>query len=327
MSARYELIGLTASPYSMKTRALMRYRRIPFDWIVELPQLTGRKVDVSPILLPVLRHPMGRDMTDSTSIALVLEQEIVNQRSVLPPGDAAFLCALIEDMADEWLTKAMFWYRWRDAASADFATGWLTAEVGAAIAQPMAGTLSQTLRNRQMGRMPMVGATAENGPTIEAGYRAILDAMRAICASGFLFGSRPSLADFALYGQLSQLASDPGPSQIMHDTAPEVLHWLRRIDDASGLLGEWTEDRSALTDVLTIVGGDYLPFLRANAAALEKGATWFDVDLASGRFGGAPFRWQGKCLARLRDLYVSADLGNPVRDLLARTGCRDVLEG
>ena len=326
MSARYELIGLTASPYSMKVRALMRYRRIPFDWIVEMPQFSGRPVAVAPVLLPILRHPMGRDMTDSTAIAHMLEREIVNDRRVMPEGARAFLCHLIEDLADEWLTKAMFWYRWRDEASADFATGWIVAELRAGGARVDPATLGPVIHTRQRGRMEMIGAVPANAPVIEAGFRDVLAALAPICAGrGYLFGTRPSLADFALFGQLSQLGTDPAPAAILRDEAPEVLHWLRRIDDASGVEGAWGSGAEGLEPLLTIAGRDYLPFLAANEAALAAGRDMVEVELGSGPFRNRAYRWQAKCLARLKALHAEAELDTATRALLDRTGCTAIL--
>ena len=54
--------------------------------------------------------------------------------------------------------------------------------------------------------------------------------------SRFVFGERPAAADFALYGQLTQLAGfDPTPRAIALETAPRVVAWVDTVEDLSGL--------------------------------------------------------------------------------------------
>ena len=61
--------------------------------------------------------------------------------------------------------------------------------------------------------MPLVGCTPENAPVIEASYRRVLAALEPHV--GVLFGTRPSLADAGLFGQLRTFATDPTPFAIM----------------------------------------------------------------------------------------------------------------
>src|SRR5205807_1580274 len=82
-------------------------------------------------------------------------------------------------------------------------------------------------------------------------------------------------AAFSWFGQLSELATDPTPMRIMRQIAPFTDHWLRRLDDASGVEGEWYPREQALSgmaeELLAIAGELYLPFLVANAEAFAKG--------------------------------------------------------
>jgi glutathione S-transferase len=113
-ASAYVLIGMPASPYSLKLRALMRYRRLDFVWEMGSPRTSRRKIEVKPPLIPVLMLPEdGSFHVDSTPLAHLLEERHPGQRSVLPPDPVlGFVNHLIEDLADEWLTKAMFHYRW-----------------------------------------------------------------------------------------------------------------------------------------------------------------------------------------------------------------------
>ncbi len=111
------LVGGYGSPYSRKMRAVLRYRQIPFRWIMRGSAEDSGIPAVPVALIPVLVFP-GKDggadeaMIDSTFQILRLE-EMQTERSLIPSDPAlAFLQSLIEDYADEWLTKPMFHYRW-----------------------------------------------------------------------------------------------------------------------------------------------------------------------------------------------------------------------
>ena len=63
---------------------------------------------------------------DSTPSAHMLEESHPGMRSIIPEDPAgAFLCHLIEDFADEWCTKIMYYFRWADAEVAKPCASWV----------------------------------------------------------------------------------------------------------------------------------------------------------------------------------------------------------
>jgi glutathione S-transferase len=325
---RYRLIGSTASPYAIKLRALMRYRRIPFDWVIMTKVLRQQTEQLRPNLIPVLQYPDGSFRGETTALAYDLEARHP-ERSVIPDDKAvAFVCDLLEDLADEWAVKPLFFYRWWDPEDQAYVSRWAGEEWSTSDAEAGSAEEVEQFRRRQISRMPILGATVENKPLLEESYHRILAAFEPhVGMSKYLFGSRPSLADFAWFGQLSEMATDPTPMRIVREKAPFTDHWTRRLDDASGVDGEWYPREQALSGMsealLRIAGELYLPFLVANAEAFAKDMERLEINVWGLPYALSPFKYQVKCLQLLREKFAALEAEHraALRPVLEHTGC------
>ena len=326
------IVGVPASPYSRKMRAVLRYRRIPHAWVMrgspEGRDLPRPRVD----LLPQLVLPGSSEaLTDSSPLIRRLES-MYEGRSVIPPDPVvAFLDALIEDFADEWLTKAMFHYRWAFPPDVEQAATILPRWIMATASDADLGAGGSAFRDRQVGRLAVVGSNPTTAPTIEASYVRLLGILeQRLHAARFVMGDRPGAADFGLYGQLTQLAGfDPTSRATALREAPRVVAWVDVVEDLSGLEpgdGDWLgrdEVAAALRPLLTEIGRVYAPFLVANAAALERGASTVECTIDGRTWTQQTFPYQRKCLQWLREAWGALGAGDraAARGIIDGTGC------
>ena len=113
------LCGGIGSPYTNKVLAILRFRRIPHRYVMMNSIEEDGSADppvprAAQRLLPKMLWPDGRASNDSTFIVRDLERAYSpGVRSCRPThGGLAFLSDLLEDWADEWLTKSMYPFRW-----------------------------------------------------------------------------------------------------------------------------------------------------------------------------------------------------------------------
>jgi glutathione S-transferase len=333
--------GAPGSPYTRKMQALLRYRHIPYRYLIgnraDLLGLPKPRVE----LLPTFYLPNGDGLveavTDSTPLIRRFENAFAD-RSVRPPQPAlAFLDSLLEDFADEWVTRMMFHYRWHYAADADKA-GTLLPMQFMGICQPdsLLKPGKTMFSQRQISRLGLVGSNPTSVPMIEHSYSKLLDLFDAhLREYPFLLGARPASADFALYGQLSQLAAfDQTSATLTLARAPRVMAWSGLTEDLSGLDPQDTDwfDPTALPqpllNLLHEVGRGYVPHMLANARAVGAGEKQVHTQIDDQPWTLQAVPYQAKCVRWLREEYAALPATDKalVHALLERTGCAALVD-
>ena len=326
--------GSPGSPYTRKMLAVLRYRRIGYRFLQNTEDSDGLpepKVGLIPIFyFPDDSGELAAEV-DSTPIIRRLEDEYPG-RSIIPQDPAAaFLNYLLEDYGDEWLTKAMFHYRWYYDADIDMAGSVLPYYQGVSRPDEQIAQMKQMFSERQISRLYVVGSNDTTAPVIEGSYKRFLACLNDhLRDMPFLLGRRPGSADFACYGQLTQLVQfDPTPSAVASKDYPRVHAWVSKMEDLSGVepgADDFVDVDAlpqTLTALLTEVGRTYAPVMLANAQALDQGMDKVAATVEGLPWEQEPFPYQGKCLQWLRIEYARLSEADRARvdAMLAGTGC------
>jgi glutathione S-transferase len=327
MSSVYRIFGAEVSPYSVKVRSYFRYKGIPHEWIVRGPAAQAEYEKYAKLpLIPAVATPEDEGLQDSTPIIETLEAKFP-EPSIHPADPAlAFLSALIEEFGDEWGNKWMFHYRWAREADQNSA--------GRRIAETMApaGTGDEQLAEiagmivkRMLSRVWFVGSSEQTAPQIEQSFRDAIGQLDAhLAIRPYLFGARPAFGDFGLWGQIYNAWTDPTAGALLRERAPSVAVWVERMLDptSEGDFDSWSDLEPTLMPLLAgTVGGLFLPWSDANAAALAAGAEEFTAELASGSWTQKPQKYHARSLRALRERYAAVVDKAALDPILEKAGC------
>ena len=329
MSDVYRIFGAELSPYSVKVRSYFRYKGIPHEWIVrsQATQQEFQKYAKLP-LVPLVVTPGGEGIQDSTPIIERIEAQY--PEPALQPADPtlAFLSALLEEFGDEGGNKWMFHYRWAREVDQDSAAGRLARTMMPGLSDEQYVGIAQGIKQRMVNRVWFVGSSEQTAPQIEASFRdgvALLEAQLANRA--YLFGARPALADFGIWGQVYNAWTDPTAGEIVNGS-PRLAAWVERMLDpkAEGDFEDYPSLAATLEPLLERqVGRLFLRWSAANARAIADGSEEFSVELDGRTWSQKPQKYHARSLAQIRQKYQALGDRSTLDPILERTGCLAVL--
>lgn len=326
----YRLYGVEMSPYSVKVRSYLRYKGIPHEWIVRsMDRMAefGRHAKLP--IIPCLACPDGTGLQDSTPIMETLEARYPEPPVRLADPVLDFLSVLLEEYADEWLNKPMFHYRWFYEPNADSAALRIAQEI--VPAGSPAGTAEQMaegLKARMVPRLSFVGSGRDqvaNAGVIERSFERVARILDGLLAHrAYLFGGRPAMADFSLYGQFKELLSDPTSGQWLKANAPHLVAFVQRMEDPKPL-ADILPAADTVPGLLRLLREDvaacFLPWADANARAIAAGEARFTVHIDGVDFTQDAQKYHAKSLAELRRKYAQASGDSALNAVLEEAGC------
>ena len=349
MSQPYVLHGWQLSYFSGKTRAYLRYKNVPFvdhevdafTLLYRVPRKTGATV------MPVVVTPEGEWLQDSKHIVDVVEQRFAD-KPVRPTTPRQRIAAeLIELWADEfWIPTAMH-YRW--SYPENYAL--FESDAGKALLphfprfaqRRIAAYVAGTLR----GYLPSVGVVPAQLATMERWTQAMLDALdRHFATLPYLFGSKPSIADFGLLGPLyAHLGRDPVPRRLLIEPRPQLRAWIERMNAPPPQEGRYLADDAIAATLQPLFDSIFrelwpmligirdelrraLPALPPDRRRLPRMLGDIAMPMGAGTFrrGAMPYTlWM---LQRIQDLYRALPAGErrAVQDWLAAQDAADALD-
>ena len=311
MSGTYRLFGAESSAYSTKMRSFMRYKGVDFDWV---PRTTASEEDLRAVsrfsTLPVLVTSSGFVVHDTTPMIEALEADKPEPSAVPDDPSLSFLANVLEEYADTWLAKAAFQFRWTRKKDQKQAAQRAVDEYYGEDKPDDRKTLEAAAIERMTEQLPSVGLEGDLGPAIEKSFKKFIKLLNDHLRHHlFIFGGRPSIADFAIGGQLIQMLRDPTSAKIIEKDGEFVTKWCEFLADAKpGGPFESLEDLQET--LIPIFKNDlskyFLPWAAENLESALGGRDTFEIQLGKDTFTLRPLRSAARSFRELRKRFVTA---------------------
>ncbi|NUR44643.1 MAG: glutathione S-transferase family protein [Sphingomonas sp.] len=190
------------SPFCMKVRAILGHKGVEYKSVNPLGPAYGQLRRRGTGKVPAIEID-GQFITDSTDIAYALDQRFPDPPLLPDDPHRRGLVHAAEDWADESLYFIGLYYRWYEAEGR----------------KPIAGVFGTTWRGRLAYRFYLrrildqlrgQGTLRKTPEHVRRDLERNLDAAEQLLTPGpFVFGDKPCLCDFALWGQLNYLQRTP----------------------------------------------------------------------------------------------------------------------
>lgn len=229
------LYGSYASYWTAKTRCYLLKKGIPFvERVPGHPHFREHvRANTLNHRIPQLELDDGTAIQDSVAIMDELEKHYPAP-AIYPPGVRQQLVArLFEVLIQGLLGRPAWHYRWNYMEEN---YGFVGREFGRSF-KPQGSNeeldhVGKIIADRMEGKRKGLGATDAALPVFESLYLDTLDLLEEhFIDTPYLFGGRPSVADFELMGPLfGHMARDPEPATIMKQRAPRVFRWTEAMN-------------------------------------------------------------------------------------------------
>ncbi len=338
--AALRVFGSNGSPYSVKVRSYLRFKGLHHEWLVrnsaELQEEHARFSRL-PLIPTVVTEDSkdGKGFQDST---LIIErfEKIHPEPAMYPKSMTAsmrFFSELLEEFGDEWANKWMFHYRWANEVDGRSFARRFAVEMSSGrdvvekleclrngglkptTQQSEIDMISQAVYARMSKRLFTIGSTDETREVIETSFLEFILALEFHFLSGslqrnYLFGMRPTMADFGLAAQIGQCLSDPTAGELIRLHAPQVAMWCERMQNprVEGAMEQWQTLAPTLEPILKKNVAMFLKWSDAISKAIAAQEKEICVRLGDTKWHQAisgPQRYHAKSLREIRKKLTS----------------------
>lgn len=321
----YRLFGAETSAYSTKMRSYLAYKGVAFDWTPRTQETEDELRRVSRFAtLPVLVTASGFAVHDTTPLIEALEADSPEPSAMPSDPVTGFLACVLEEYGDSWLAKAAFHYRWtrkkdqRLAATRAIEDYYVTTP-------PEDKKAAEDLAIETMtGQLKTMQLEGELGGAIEKSFKKFVklldDHLRKHL---FIFGDRPSIADFAIAGQLIQMLKDPTPAKIIEKDGEFVAKWCEFMSapTASGPFAALDDLKETLAPLFAEdLAQFFLPWAGENLENSLAGNETFNVTLGKEEIALVPLRSAARSFRELRRKFVTGQTIEALKAFTDETG-------